>query len=362
MLSEIHSGHQGVNKCVQRASQCVWWPRITKDIQVVVQNCSFCQEHKPDQRSEPMIATPLPSIPWDKIGADLCDFKGKKYLVVIDYYSRFIEICELSVSNSAAVIGKLKGIMVRFGLCSEFVSDNGPPFNSAEFAKFAKEYKFKHTFSSPYFPISNGEAERAVQTAKKILSTDDPYIALLAYRSTTHSSTGFSPAELCMGRKIRTTLPVLSENLLPVVPDLKVVKSNDYDAKLKYKHYYDKRHGVRNLPELADNDVVRIKLPGQKIWGEPGVVMNKCGSRSYTVSHGSSVFRRNRKHLQFVPSPTSEPSVETDNRSDEPMPMDTQQPEVKPNPEPPDVSVSNDNSVKYSSFGRKIKPVAKLNL
>ena len=83
---------------------------------------------------------------------------------------------------------------------------------------------------SPKYPQSNGEAERGMQTVKSLLKKadqDDPYLALLAYRSTPLSVSGYSPAELLMNRKPRTTLPILSENLKPQVPDYSKLQYTD---------------------------------------------------------------------------------------------------------------------------------------
>ena len=138
-------------------------------------------------------------------------------------------------------------------------SDNGPLFNSNEFANFGKEYGFRHVTSSPNFPVSNGETERAVQTAKHILTTPDPYLALLAYRATKHSTTGFSPAQLSMSRPLRTTIRTIKFNLQSKVPDRESVLESDEKAKQTYKSYYDHRHGIRPLPELFPDDKVNIK-------------------------------------------------------------------------------------------------------
>jgi len=96
----------------------------------------------------------------------------------------------------------IKSIFVRHGIPQEVVSDNGPQYSSIEFKQFADEYGFWHTKSSPKFPQSNREAERAVQTIKNLLKkADDPYMAIMTYH-TTPLSNGYSPAELLINRHL----------------------------------------------------------------------------------------------------------------------------------------------------------------
>ena len=93
------------------------------------------------------------------------------------------------------------------------VSDNGPQFRAETYKRFAEEYGFKHVTSSPYYPQGNGEAERAVGTVKRLLEKEkDPYLTLLAYRSTPLQN-GYSPSELLMSRKLRASVPISRELL-----------------------------------------------------------------------------------------------------------------------------------------------------
>ena len=86
---------------------------------------------------------------------------------------------------------------------------NSCSYSSLEYKQFAAKYGFTHTTSSPRYPQGNGEAERAVKTVKSFLKkSDDPYLALMIYHSAPLHN-GFSPSQLLMSRRLRTTLPML---------------------------------------------------------------------------------------------------------------------------------------------------------
>ena len=123
------------------------------------------------------------------------------------------EIALLRNTSSSEVIIRCKGIFACHGIPEHVISDNGPQFASAEFSKFAKKYGFNHQTSSPRYPQANGMAEKGVGIVKNlIMKSQDPYLALLSYRSSPLSC-AYSPAELLMGRKIRNRLPNASIHL-----------------------------------------------------------------------------------------------------------------------------------------------------
>ena len=215
VLQEIHEGHMGVTKCRKCAQQTACWKGINNDIQNTVESCQHCQIHKSAQRHEPMIGTPLPSGPWLKIGADQLTFEGKEYMVITDYYSRWIEIIYMGHDTTAkTTITKFKNVFVHWGIPQEVITDNGPQFRN-EFKAFADECGFIATTSSPKHPQSDGAAEKSVNIAKHILSQESPMSALMEYRATPTAPTGFSPAMLMMGRNIQQLCPPPVATLSP---------------------------------------------------------------------------------------------------------------------------------------------------
>jgi hypothetical protein len=224
----------------------------------------------------------------------LFELDSKHYLVIIDYFSRYIELTELRSQTANAVIGAMKCIFARHGIPSIVCSDNGPCYAADTFKRFAAEYGFQHQTSSPRFAQANGEAERGVQIAKNIMrKAADPHLALLAYR-TTPGHTGYSPAQLLMGRQLRSTIPSTKEALTPATPNMKTVATKDSIAKQHQADNFNKRHRVQ---------ILLARQQGEEVWIPDlqcrATVIEALPHRSYILkTNGGHLVRRNARSLR----------------------------------------------------------------
>ena len=139
------------------------------------------------------------------------------------------------------VIAKLKAHFARHGSPDVVVSDNGPQYTSTRFKQFASNWKFDHRTSIPYNSQSNGMAEAAVKSIKRMMrkcqaSKQDPYLGLLNLRNTPTEGLNTSPTQRLMGRRTRTLL-LTTKALDPSTPQIeapgieaKRIKATEYHS------------------------------------------------------------------------------------------------------------------------------------
>ena len=305
----LHSTHSGIDACLRRARECIYWPGMTSDIKQMISTCEICQTYQPANQRETLQSHDTPSRQWEKVGVDLFEMDGKDYLVTVDYLSNFWEVDRLENTKSSTVIRKLKAHFARYGSPCTVISDNGPQFTSSNFEEFAKLFDFEHITSSPYHSKSNGKAESAVKTAKTLLRKNkdgDQFLALLNHRNTPSQGSSTSPAQKFFNRRTRTLLPMCNKLLRPQLnleSDIRELNKQ----KLKQKVCHDKN--AKDLKQLHEGDTVVMKphTLNKKEWTR-GTVVNKRSSRSYEIqTDDGAVSRRNRVHLRRAePQATSE--------------------------------------------------------
>ncbi len=367
MLSKLHKTHQGMVKSKQRARDTMFWPAMNKDIENTCNECNECLKYAPQNKKEPLKPHKIPDRPWDKVGTDLFSKEGKDYIVVIDYYSKWIEVKQIPSKTSKSAIKALKSIFSRQGIPSEVMSDNGPCYNSSEFAVFCQEWDINHNTSSPGYPQSNGQAESAVKTVSNMMQKckgDDILLALLEYRTTPLPEICLSPSQMLNSRRLRSILPTAGSLLTPQVQpgSLKRLKSKQ----ARQKFFYDRTALKKPSKSFKEKEAVRIYKDDQ--W-KPATVVKTLPHNSYLVSADGATYRRTRSHLRHSPSHQpaayNTPDQCDDSHRQSQQPATTQQPAlVQPSTTPSAIKTpqptKHEDSMTISKYGRVSKPTSRL--
>ena len=298
MLQYIHDGHQGKERCLLRARNTVFWPKITYDIQELIERCIICQEHG---RSQSIIGVTqeLPPFPWHTLATDIFYWKRMDFLIVADVFSKYFLVRKLANSTSAAVCAEIATIVTELGLPHVIRSDNGPCYTSKEFQQMLQRYNITHQTSSPHHPRSNGFVERMVGVAKKLMdkagSAGKPRISgLYEYRVTPQSGSITSPLQL-----ITQCTP--REKDLPQLPST-LGAQEMYETHQEILRRQPHRP-ERNYIELTSGMAVWVQHRQNTSW-EPATVVSQRSSNSYWIMQENGtdqpkMYRRTRSMLKI---------------------------------------------------------------
>ena len=297
VVAMLHQAHPGISR-MKSLSRCyVWWPGMDKDLELCVKSCEACQVNQKAPPNVPLHPWSWPSKPWSRVHIDYAGpFMGKMFLLVIDAYTKWLDVHVTSTSTSVHVvtIELLRKSFSTYGLPEVVVSDNAANFTSDEFEVFLKANGVKHVRIPPYHPASNGLVERAVQTLKgglkklKVGSVETKVSRFLfAYRMTPHSSTGVSPAELMFGRRMRSPM----DNLRP-----------DLAKKVRQGQEQQKRARDKSARprDFSVGDLVYARNYGPGVMWLPGEIVSGLGSTMYEVQLTDG--RKVRKHADQLRS------------------------------------------------------------
>ncbi|XP_055633997.1 uncharacterized protein K02A2.6-like [Toxorhynchites rutilus septentrionalis] len=239
---------------------------MDREVEHFLKDCRGCILVSAPDVPVPMARKLLPAGPWQEIAVDFMGPlpEGQWLFVVVDYYSRFVEVAEMKNVTVADTIRELSTIFGRFGVPITMRADNGPQLSGEckELKQFCEEFNIELVNTIPYWPQANGEVERQNRNILKRLRIAQELGKdwrlelrkfLLAYHSTIHSTTGKSPSELMFGRRIRNKLPSIPEH-----KEDEEVRDRDKIVKEKGKGYSDnKRRACSN--DVTEGDLVYMK-------------------------------------------------------------------------------------------------------
>ncbi|EYC13949.1 hypothetical protein Y032_0042g619 [Ancylostoma ceylanicum] len=251
----------------------------------------------------PLKTWPSPSRVWQRVHVDFAGpLQGVYYLVVVDAFSKWPEMIEMSNISASKTVKALKSLFARYGLQQTIVSDNGTQFTSEQFKTMCDEGGIVHIKTAPYHPQSNGQTERFVDTVKRGIkklkgeerpSEETLNAVLQAYRTTPNPRLNEkTPAEVFLGRKLRTRMRLLVPQ--PESDEDPLAK----ERRERIEKQFDRKHGVirRNF-EVGDKVYARQWKSPQFHWVE-GTVVRRIGSVNYEVEIHGRVVRKHANQLR----------------------------------------------------------------
>lgn len=315
VLSILHKAHPGIVR-MKALSRCyVYWPGLDSDIQSVAATCAQCQQALKAPTKTCLSSWPTPLHAWYRVHIDFAGpMNGLWYFILVDAYSKYPEVFTMATTTTQVTVSKLREHISRFGNMEKLVSDNGPQFQSAEFAAFCGAEDIEHIRTAPYMPMSNGLAERFVDTFKRSMikasKIDNTAIQefLRIYRATPNGRApfGLSPAELVFGRRMR--IPISS-----VVPRPHQELARDKQM----EEQFNGKHGAmaRNFKQ---GEEVIYKKHQNSSWRNAKII-EAVGTVNYNILVDSRVVRAHTNQLRCNKVPETEhPTLPLDVLLDEP--------------------------------------------
>ena len=342
VLDSLHAAHQGVSAMLLRAQAIIFWPGISLDITRTREKCNECNRNAPSQASLPSEPADCPTTPFQHVFADFLSFGGRSYLVAGDRLSGFSELffTPTGTSNSGArgLIACLRKWFQTFGVPEELSSDGGPEFTADSTRVFLKKWGVRHRISSAYHAKSNGRAEVAVKTVKRLmrsnispsgsLNTDCFLRAMLQLRNTPDPDCGVSAAEIVFGRPMRDNLQFSSYITRSSYSDRwqQAWSAKEDALKARFVKTSEKINAhARPLPPLVPGDRCFIQNQAgnfKKKWYQSGTVIETQPFDKYLVKVDGSgrTTARNRQYLRkFIPYSTSISDSGISEANDKPM-------------------------------------------
>ena len=307
----IFAGHLGVTRTIFRLLDRVYWPGLRGDVRTYIASCTICLARKsPCPRRAPMGHVEV-GHRWERVAMDLLDMsvttaRGYRYvLVMVDCFSRWTEACPLPDKTAHSFF--FNQVVCRFGMPIVIHSDQGQEFENKIMQELCILCGSHKTRTTPYHPESDGLVERFNRTLLMMLAMfagknredwDDLLPAvMMAYRSSVHESTGFSPCRLMFGEECTLPmdigLPKQQSDLPDYITSPYAIWVGDamevaYDQVLQHsgqavqrqKRLYDRR-AVKRLFAVGDW-VMRYYTPAKKCkldlaWIGPYLIVSRIG-------------------------------------------------------------------------------------
>lgn len=313
-----HQGHVGAASMKRILRNHFWWPGINGHVQKYLDACETCLRLSSKNAPLPLTSRELPQGPWEILQIDFFtdrDFGLGEFLVVVDTYSRYIQVVEMKNTDADTTNAALSKIFEVWGYPLAIHSDNGPPFQSDKFVKIWEARGVKIRKSIPLSAQSNGAVERQNIGIKRVLAAArldnvNWRTALDKYVQTHNkvrplSRLGVTPFELLVGWKCRGTFPCLWDTNDPESLDRNDIQEKDAVTKLISKRYADDRRGAKESDiKVGDSVLVAVQKKQKSdptFSAERFTVIAREGAKVVIRSERGVQYSRNIQDIKRVP-------------------------------------------------------------
>ena len=278
-----------------KARDSVFWPGISNDICKTVAKCGICQASSKAAKPVGNVSD-MPPHALHTLGTDLFYWNKIDYLVIRDYFSKYLIVRKLPNSSTHMVIKELGPVFTELGRLFILRSDNGPCYSSREFHNFLGFYQVDHITSSPYYPQSNGFAEALVGITEKLMEKSvkegKPWnYGLMQYRTTPIGSILPSPLEMLTGRRPCSTLQQLPSSI-----GKNMETSTIQEELLRRQPNYTSTEAHM---DLDPGQPVFVKEVSENVWKTATVDQPAAEPNSYCVRFpDNSILRRTRSMIK----------------------------------------------------------------
>ena len=318
VLQCFHAAHQGVTGMQARANLTVYWPGMTSSIKSHRETCLECRTISPSNPREPLIPTALPQWPFQAICMDFFVVGPHTYLACADRYSGWLIVYHIKPGGSKRhqLLTLCRELFATYGAPDEISTDGDPIFMSGDFQQFLTTWFIRHRLSSAHYPTSNGRAELAVKSAKRLimgntspngsLDNDKVTRAILQYRNTPLEDCGLSPAQLLLHRQLKDGVPSVPSLYKPDPQWIQAAQRREFDAAMKQAQtaarYNTHTRDLPHIPPGANVVLQNQRGPRARRWDKTGRVIEALDNRQYRIRLDGSgrISLRNRRFMRLI--------------------------------------------------------------
>ena len=295
-MAVVHSSHIGIEGCIRRARDTLYWPRMATDLREYISKCDIRLSHHLEQSKEPLLQHEVIARPWANVAGDLCERDNCTLLVIVVtllvityYYGNFNEVARLNSVTSRSVIKEMKAVFARYLTYSSRTTALSLQLLNSQCLRNPGCF---NTSRPPLTTHSTMRRQKTrIKTVKRLFtkcknSGQSEFLALLDWRNTPTEGVG----TMIMGRRCKTLLLIASTLLQPRYSTNE--ESRAFIGKKERQRFYYNKHTKPPQP-ILQGETVRMKLPGQKAWSA-GTCLGPVGPSSYDIRINGSIYRRNR--------------------------------------------------------------------